>query len=371
MKVLISGGGTGGHIYPGLAIAKAIEERYEGAEILFVGTEIGLESDIIPKSGYKLKTIKVSGLPRKVSFKLVKSVLESGLGFIQAKRIIKSFKPNIVIGTGGYVCGPVVLAASLKKVPTLIHEQNVYPGITNKLLARFVDKVALSNIDAKKYFCSPQKVELTGNPIRGEILTKDKAESYKDLNLDKDRKVILAFGGSRGAKSINESLLYLYPQIRNSNLQLLHITGKEGFDEVKDKALELGINIEDQGNIKVKPYLYKMSAALKVADLVISRAGATALAEITACGIPSILIPYPYAAENHQEHNARSLEKKGAAKVILDKDLTGEGLSSIVNMILEDEKKLLQMSKTSKDLGQPHAIDNLIALVEELVSYEL
>ncbi|OCL28122.1 undecaprenyldiphospho-muramoylpentapeptide beta-N-acetylglucosaminyltransferase [Orenia metallireducens] len=367
MKVLISGGGTGGHIYPGLAIARGLEEEFDDLEIIFVGTERGLEADIIPKAGYDLKTISVQGLPRKLSLKLFKSILKTGVGLIEARKIVKEFKPDIVIGTGGYVCGPIVLAAALSKVPTLIHEQNAYPGITNKLLSRFVDKIALSNIDAQKYFKSKEKTILTGNPIRPEILKKDRNEALAELGIAEGKKIILVFGGSRGARSINQAVIGLYPKIKRSNLQLLHITGKQDFDFVIEKAKEMGINDVERGNIMVKPYLYNMAAALAVANLVISRAGATGLAEITACGIPAILIPYPYASENHQLHNAQSLEKKGAAKVILDDKLTTEILNELISDLFTHEEKLIKMAKASGELGQPQAIEKLINLIKDLI----
>ncbi|MCK8817335.1 undecaprenyldiphospho-muramoylpentapeptide beta-N-acetylglucosaminyltransferase [Natroniella sulfidigena] len=368
MKILISGGGTGGHIYPGLAIAKSLEQRNDDVEIAFVGTEQGLEADIVPKEGYQLKTIQVQGLPRKVSLDLIKAAFKSLVGFFEAKLILNNFEPDIVVGTGGYVCGPIVLAAALSNIPTVIHEQNAYPGLTNRLLAKVVDKIALSNLDAKEYLKDLDKVVLTGNPIRPAILEQNRTKAFKELGLNPRQKVILVFGGSRGAKSINQAVVKLYKEIKGSNLQLLHITGKNGFEEVEAKAEELGINNMESGQIIIKPYLYNMEAALNVADLVISRAGATGLAEITACGIPAILIPYPYAAENHQEYNARSLERKNAAEVILDQELTGDKLSEVVNELIFDEQKLKKMAQASKELGQPDAAKNLVALIQDLIS---
>ncbi len=367
MKVLIAGGGTGGHIYPGLAIARSLEENFSDLELLFVGTKQGLEADIIPKEGYELKTISVEGLPRKVSIKLFKSLFKSTKALIESKRIIKEFKADIVIGTGGYVCGPVVLAAALDNIPTLIHEQNAYPGITNKLLSRFVDRVALSNIDAKKYFSNPAKITLTGNPIRPEILEKSREEGFKELNLRADKKIILVFGGSRGAKSINQAVVNLYGRIEQLDCQLLHITGKRDFAAIKEQAKKKGIKDLEKGKIIIKPYLYNMSAALAVSSIVISRAGATGLAEITACGIPAILIPYPYAAEDHQLHNARSLERKGAAKVILDNEITADLLYQNIKSILSNKSELTKMSAASRSLGRPEAIKNILKIIEDLV----
>ncbi|GAB6100372.1 undecaprenyldiphospho-muramoylpentapeptide beta-N-acetylglucosaminyltransferase [Halanaerocella petrolearia] len=367
MKVLFTGGGTGGHIYPSLASARKLEEEVEDLELLFVGTEAGLEADIIPKEGYQLETIHVEGLPRKISPRLVKSILKTGVGLVEARMIISKFNPDIVVGTGGYVCGPTVLAAALSGIPTLIHEQNAYPGITNRLLAKVVDKIALSNLAAKKHFSTPDKTVLTGNPIRPEILTKGRNEAYQELGLVPDKDILLVFGGSRGAKSINQAMVDIYPQLQAGDLQVLHITGKRDFDKVSKQAKEQGIKNLESGNLIIKPYLYNMEAALAVADLIVSRAGATGLAEITACGIPAILIPYPHAAENHQEHNARSIEENGAAEVILDQELTGENLSNSITGLLSDEEKLAQMAQASKELGQPEAADKLVELILDLV----
>lgn len=367
MRVIITGGGTGGHIYPGLAIARSIEAKYPESEILFVGNNGGLEAEIIPREGYKLATIHSQGLPRKVSLEVLKSIFLTGIGVWEARKVINSFQPEIVIGTGGYVSGPVMLVAALQGKKTIIHEQNAYPGLTNRLLARLVDKVALSNQAAKNYFNSTDKLVWTGNPIRPEIIKAERKKSCQELGLDFNRKIILAFGGSRGAKSINQAMEEVYNLAqKNSKIQVLHITGKNDFARVKEVAVKLGISELEKGNVIIKPYLYNMAAGLAAADLVISRAGATGLAEITAKGVPAILIPYPYAAENHQEYNARSLEKKGAAEVILDKELTGDKLVKKVKKIISSQNKLAKMAQASKELGKPEAAENILELVEEL-----
>ena len=367
MKIIISGGGTGGHIYPGLAVARKLEEEYSEVEISFVGTDSGLEADIVPQAGYKLKTIKAEGFSRKLSLQLFKAVAKTSIGVLQSYKFIKEFGPDLVLGTGGYVCGPIVLAATLQKIPTIVHEQNAYPGLTNRLLAKVVDKVALSNSSAQNYFKEEDKLVVTGNPIRPEILTKEKSAAYQELNLDSNKQTILVFGGSRGAKSINQALVGLYEQLEDLDVQLLHVAGKKDFDRVAAKAKELGINDFKSGKIRIKPYLYNMESALAVADLVISRAGATGLAEITASGIPAILIPYPYATDNHQEHNARALEEEGAAKVILDEELTAKKLWSQIEELLADQRQLKQMRKASLAIGEPQATDKLMEEMIELI----
>jgi UDP-N-acetylglucosamine--N-acetylmuramyl-(pentapeptide) pyrophosphoryl-undecaprenol N-acetylglucosamine transferase len=368
MKVIITGGGTGGHIYPGLAIARSIEMEYADAEILFVGNEDGLEAEIIPREGYDLATIPSQGLPRKISLDILKSLFLTGRGVWEARKLVASFNPEIVIGTGGYVSGPVMLVAALQNRRTIIHEQNAYPGLTNKLLARLVDQVALSNLDAKDHFTNKENLTWTGNPVRPEIIKANRRESYQDLDLDPDRKTILVFGGSRGAKSINQAMEDVYKLAQNnSGIQVLHATGKNDFSRIKKVVAKLGISELEKGNVIIKPYLYNMAAALAVADLVISRAGATGLAEITAKGIAAILIPYPYAAENHQEYNARSLEKRGAAKMILDRNLTGERLLTEVKKMISSEDRLEKMVESSKEVGKPEAAENILKLIKELL----
>jgi UDP-N-acetylglucosamine--N-acetylmuramyl-(pentapeptide) pyrophosphoryl-undecaprenol N-acetylglucosamine transferase len=361
MKIMIAGGGTGGHIYPGLAVARRLEEKYNDVEVSFVGTKDGLEADIIPKAGYELKTIKAEGFSRQISLQLIKAVAKTGVGLVQSFKLVKDFGPDLVLGTGGYVCGPLVLAAALQNIPTVIHEQNAYPGLTNRLLAKVVEKIALSNPAAREYFKEENKIEVTGNPIRPEILAKGESTAYQELELNKNKKTILVFGGSRGAKSINDALIGCYQKLRKLDVHVIHITGKKDFERVATKAKEVGINNFASGKIRIKDYLYNMEAALTIADLVVSRAGATGLAEITASGLAAILVPYPYATDNHQEYNARSLEENGAAKVILDQDLTANSLVSVIEELLTDEQQLEQMRKASLAAGEPQATDNLIA----------
>ncbi|MCK8823673.1 undecaprenyldiphospho-muramoylpentapeptide beta-N-acetylglucosaminyltransferase [Fuchsiella alkaliacetigena] len=367
MRAIIAGGGTGGHIYPGLAIAAAIEEHYSQAEIIFLGSADGLEADIVPEAGYRLEVIPCQGLPREVSLKILQSILLSSVGFCQALKKVFSFKPDLVIGTGGYVSGPTILAAVLLRKKTIIHEQNAYPGLTNRLLASKVDKVALSNRAASHHFSDQADLVWTGNPVRPEILTARKEEACLELGLELEKPKLLAFGGSSGARSINQAMEALYPLAEEGQLQIIHITGHQDFERVKEVAQQLGITELERGDTIIKSYLHNMAAALAAADLVVCRAGATALAEITARGIPAILIPYPHAAENHQEHNARSLKKEGAAEVILDEELTGQKLASKVKELIFTEKKLASMAEASKKLGKPQALENILEILKELL----
>lgn len=367
MRVILSGGGTGGHIYPAVSIAKEIKKQYKYAEILFIGTERGLESSIVPKEGFNLLKIKVRGFERKLSLGNVLAVKESFISLFKVSKIIRDFKPDIVIGTGGYVCGSVLLAASLMNIPTIIHEQNAFPGVTNKILARLVDIIAVNFSEAEKYFPQNNKVIVTGNPIRSDMLSISREEGLKAFGFSKELPVVFVVGGSRGAKRLNESVLLLAKHCTSSkSFQMLHMTGETQYADIVQRYRGEGIDL-DSKYLKVVPYLYNMPHALAAGDIIISRCGASTLSEITALGKPSILIPYPYATDNHQEYNARALEKNGAAVVILERDLNEELLYSEVADMLNKSEKVNYMKAKSKALGRVDAAYVIAKAAEGLV----
>lgn len=365
MKYLISGGGTGGHIYPALAIAREIEKTDKDAKILYVGTKDSLESELVPKEGFDFKTIRVNYLPRKINKKFFIAIKELFLGLKDSNNILKEFKPDIVIGTGGYVSGPIVFKANRKKIKTIIHEQNAYPGITNKILSRYVDRIAVTFDGAIKYFKHPQRVINTGNPIREEITNIDKDKARNKLNIDKNKPFILSFGGSGGQWKLNQAILNgIEKEYIDDNIQITHITGKKLYRDFQIALDEKNIKLKK--NIKIFPYLYEMPEALNIADIVITSSGAITLSEISAIGVPSILIPKAYTAENHQEYNARDFEKKGASVVILEKELDGEVLFEKIDEILNDKEKLRNMSKNSKKIGKLNASSEIMELIRQL-----
>ena len=355
MKVLLSGGGTGGHVYPAIAIANKIKEENPDCEILFVGTEKGIESEIVPKYGYELKTVTVQGFRRKIDFENVKRVFKLCKGLEQSRRIVKKFKPDIVIGTGGYVSGPVLFNSALNKTITIVHEQNSFPGVTNKILSKMVTRVLTSFEDSHERFPeeSRDKLVLTGNPVRKEILQARKSISRKKLGISEDKKMILCYGGSGGSKEINEAMLLVIKNMVKEDIAFIFATGKVYYDEFIESLGEVSLKPYQ----RVIPYLDNMADGLAASDIVIGSAGAISLAEITALGKPSIIIPKAYTAENHQEYNAKSIESQGAGIAILEKDLTPERLNEVVFKLLGDRELLIDMSSSSKSIGKPQAID--------------
>ncbi|MCR8745353.1 undecaprenyldiphospho-muramoylpentapeptide beta-N-acetylglucosaminyltransferase [Romboutsia lituseburensis] len=355
MKVLLSGGGTGGHVYPAIAIANRIKEEHPEAEIVFVGTAKGIESEIVPKYGYELKTVTVQGFKRKIDFDNVKRVFKLFKGLEQSRKVVKKFKPDLVIGTGGYVSGPVLFNASMNKVPTVIHEQNSFPGVTNKILAKMVTKVLTSFEDSHQRFPegTRDKLVLTGNPVRKEILMARKNSARRNLGITEDKKMVLCYGGSGGSEDINNAMRLVIENMVKDDIAFIFATGKYYYEEFSNSISDIQLKPYQ----RVVPYLEDMANALAASDLVIGSAGAISLAEITALGKPSIIIPKAYTAENHQEYNAKSIEKQGAGIAILEKDLTPQNLNETVFKLLGDKEKLIDMANASMEIGKPEAID--------------
>ncbi len=368
MNILLSGGGTGGHIYPALAIGKLIKNKYDNVNLIYVGTPNGLEASIVSKEGIKFIPVTVEGLPRKISYKLIKAVFKLIKGSFQSNKIIKKYTPDVVIATGGYVCGPISYFAAKRGIKLVLHEQNAIPGLTNRILAGKADLICTTFEESLKYFKNNKKVEITGLPIRQSIYNSTRNEGARALGLNPSKFIILVTGGSRGAKKLNNSMLKVYETFyNNSDIHIIHITGNTGYKEFIAKIEENLNYIKKGGNITIKPYLHEMHNALACADLVVGRAGATFISEITAKGIPAILIPYPYAAENHQEANALSLVKNNAAVMIKDGELTGNKLSNKVFELVNNKNTLIEMKRNSKKLGKFDAGEKIVSLIERLL----
>lgn len=364
MRIVVSGGGTGGHIYPALALIREIQKDIHNAEFLYVGTEQGLESKLVPRENIPFKSIHITGFRRKLSFENVKTIYRFLKGVSNSKKILREFKADIVIGTGGYVCGPVVYAAAKLGIPSVIHEQNSIPGLTNKFLSRYVDRIGICFEEAKSFF-PEEKVVFTGNPRASEVISQDGTRGRLSVGLKVNKPAVLIFGGSRGARPINEAVLKSLAEFSRKPYQILYITGDAHFDEVK-KEVDL---VGSPENVVIKPFIHNMPEVLAGIDLCVSRAGATTLAELTSLGIPSILIPSPYVTNNHQEKNARSLSDRGAAKLLLEKDLNSKKLVEEIDRILMDDNILKSMKESAEDLGIKDAAKRLYKLMEDLTKH--
>jgi len=360
VNIVITGGGTGGHIYPALAIAGEIKARDPQSNILYIGTKEGLESKIVPRQGYSFRTINISGLDRSSIFKAAHSLSKIPLSIWQASQTLKEFKPQIVIGTGGYVSFPVVWAGSHLGCRTVIHEQNAYPGLSNRWLAKRVDCVLLTFNDSRKYLRA-RRVKVTGLPVRKEILTVNRKQAFRDLGLKEGVFTLLIFGGSLGAASINRAMLEIIDNYLQEKIQILWITGERGYANIHSRLEDkLPAVKKPKAIIKLCPFMHNIEKALAVADLAVCRAGASTLSELAVLGLPAILIPYPYAAENHQESNARSLVKKGAALMIKDSQLSGKLLLKYIERLRKNPSQLKEMRQHMLEQAKPHALQEIV-----------
>ncbi|NLT10646.1 MAG: undecaprenyldiphospho-muramoylpentapeptide beta-N-acetylglucosaminyltransferase [Ruminococcus sp.] len=372
MKVLIACGGTGGHINPGLAIADIIKSKYPDAEFLFAGTPKGMESKLVPKAGYKLETIKVAGFQRKISLENIgrnaKAVAYLATSGRRAKEIIRNFGPDIAIGTGGYAAGPVIRKAAKMGIPTAIHEQNAYPGVTNKLLSKEVDYVMLTVIEALDYMDKSKfEYSVTGLPVRSSISRMAREEARKKLGFD-DSFTILSFGGSLGAGCINETMTETIKWHVGKGLKINHIHGYGGMgkDTFPHAMKAAGIPLKSD-RLRITEYINDMDVCLAAADVVICRSGASTLAELEAAGRASILIPSPIVAGNHQYHNAMVLGKAGAAVVIEQKDVTNERIINEIEKLYNDPAKTAEMSGAAAKLCVTDTNDRILQVIEKLI----
>lgn len=371
MRVIFAGGGTAGHINPALAIAGYLKDKDPKTEILYIGAQGGMEERLVPQAGFEIRTIKISGFKRSLSPKAIKdnivTVKRAFSSTADAKKIMKEFKPDICIGTGGYVSGPVIRAALKLKIPAIIHEQNAFPGVTTKMLSKNVQKVMLANPYAKKYLSDSCHFVTTGNPVRGEIITAAKETSRKELGLD-ERPVILSFGGSLGARKINEGVADLIARSgKDGKYQIIHAYGQYG-KWFPDLLREKGIEPDDCKNLDIREYINNMSTCLAAADLVICRAGAITLSELQVQGKPAILIPSPNVAENHQYHNAMSMVDSKAAFIIEESELTGEKVIEYADRILGDEETLKEYSQNAGKMAIVDANDRIYSVIRTVLS---
>ncbi|WP_027694552.1 undecaprenyldiphospho-muramoylpentapeptide beta-N-acetylglucosaminyltransferase [Weissella halotolerans] len=361
MRIVFSGGGTGGHIYPALATIKQLKATEPATDVLYIGGERGLEKQIVPAANIPFKALAVQGFKRSLSLDNVKTVYLFLTATHQAKRLLKAFKPDVVVGTGGYVSGPVLYAAQLLHIPTVIHEQNSVVGVTNKFLARHADKVGVAFAAAKSAF-KPAQAVLVGNPRASEVAHSQAEFDWANYHFSKDIPTVLIFGGSQGALKLNQAMVEAMPQFNQVTYQVLFATGTKRFADVQAALTKQGLNLAK--TIQVVPYIEDMPALMPAVDLVVGRAGATSIAEQTALGKPMVLIPSPYVTNDHQTKNARSLVNAGAATMITEDELTGNSLFKAIDEIMQNVPKRQLMAEEAKKLGQPDAVNQFIDLIK-------
>lgn len=372
MKVLLTGGGTGGHIYPALALMHRLREIRPDTEFLYVGTERGLESKLVPDHDISFQSVKIEGFRRKLNIQGIKYNLNTVRLFLkslkESKKIIREFKPDVVLGTGGYVCAPVCYAAAKAGIPTIIHEQNSVAGITNKILARYVDRIAVCFEEAKEQFSKQlEKVVYTGNPRAQEVANIQPANELKRFGLVPSIPTVLIFGGSRGAQKINDTFVESYGEFAKKEYQVLFATGEIHFEKIREQLIEKYGPVLNPKNVAIVPYIEHMPQTFSEVSLVVGRSGATTLAELTALGMPSVLIPSPNVTEDHQTKNAKSLVDNQAALLIKEADISKEKLVSSIDTLMFDKEKRDKMALQAKKIGRPFAADELIQVMVDAV----
>ncbi len=366
MRVLITGGGTGGHLYPALAVARALKERDPQVKVGFVGTRAGLEKRVVPAQGLPFWEVPAARLPRRPGREMLSFPFVLASGYRAARSVVREFSPHVVFATGGYVSAPLVLAAARERVPVVLHEQNYVPGLANLLLGAFAAKICTTFPWQARLWRG--KVVHTGLPVRPEVLRAGRAEGAAFLGLRPDLLTLLVMGGSQGARRVNELMLAFYGHAarRGASLpsfQVIHLTGREQYAWVCAEARRRGIEAGKIGKLIIKPYLEEIWYALAAADLVVSRAGAATLAEVTVRGLPAVLIPYPHAAGNHQYHNALYLARSGAAVLLPEQEATPEVLVEVVGGQLRDAARRQEMGEKARAFSRPRAGEEIAGLV--------
>ena len=370
MRVIIAAAGTAGHINPGLAIANEIKKQEKNSKIIFIGTTRGLENDLVPRAGYELKTIDAYGLSKKISIDNIKKMYKTLKGFGEAKKIIKEFKPDVVIGTGGYICGATIMGAHKLGIPTVLHESNAFPGKAVKMLSKSTDTILVSFKDAIPRIKGAKNIVYTGTPVKirkQDYTIEQKKNKLEELKLKNEKPSVLIFGGSQGAKKINDALIEIIEKGLNKNYQVIWATGPKQYDIIKEELDKNKKNINRIEGMKIVPYIYNMEEMMNVADLIVARAGAMTVTEIANLGKPSILIPLPNVSHNHQLYNAKVLEKVGAATIVLNDELTGEKLNSEIENIVLNKEKMLNMGKDALKVSVSNVEEKIYNEIKRLV----
>lgn len=370
-RVIFTCGGTAGHVNPALALAGLMREKNPKTEILFVGAERGLEKDLIPKSGYPFRAVHISSFHRSVRPAELRHNLVSVFNLLRAPHeadaVLRDFKPDCVVGTGGYASYPMVKAAAKAGIPTAVHESNMVPGLTTKLLEPYADRIMVGFEACRQYYKYPEKVVVTGTPVRGDFFRLTKQEAKRLLGVDDGRPLIVSFWGSLGAETMNRQMAdFLMLEAKGEPFHHIHGAGASGYARMQDWLAEKGVDLSQHPALVLREYIYDMAAAMRAADLVICRAGASTISELTALGVPALIVPSPYVTNNHQEKNARALEDQGGACVVLEKDSSGQTLFVRACAILHDSGKREEMGRAMRKLGIPDAAERICRTILEI-----
>lgn len=369
MRVIVAAAGTAGHINPGLAIANKIKEKETNSEIIFIGTTRGLENDLVPRAGYKLKTIEAYGLSKEISISNMKKIYATLKATGKARKIIQEFKPDVIVGAGGYICGPVVWAAKKEKVPVILHESNAFPGKAVKTLAKNAETVLISFEEARKRIPKAKNIVFTGTPVKIEKKEYNVEEKKKILEKEKLKEnmpIVLIFGGSQGAQKINEAIIGIIESKLNKKYQIIWATGPKQFDIIKEVLLQKNIHINNIENTTILPYIYNMEEVMNVSDIIVARSGAMTITEISNLGKPSILIPLPNVSQDHQLYNAKVLENVGAAKIILNNELNKNNLNEEIQKIINNPDLTKEMSKKAYTKSVKDVQENIYKEIKKI-----
>lgn len=370
MKIIFTCGGTGGHINPAIAVAKLCQERIADCEILFIGAEDGMENKLVPREGYRLETLKISNFQRSLTpsgiWHNVTTAFHMAGAMQKAKKIIRQFRPDVIVGTGGYASYPALKMGAKLKIPTAVHEANAVPGLTTRMVAKCVDRIMVSFEDSRNYYPQPERVVVTGMPVRSEFFYTKKEQARKELNLD-DRPLIVSAWGSLGAREMNKKIArFMVREAQDGMMHHVHATGSFGWRWMPEYVKEQGLELAEHPQIDMREYIYNMPQLMAAADLVICRAGAATISEVCASGTPCIMVPSPNVTNDHQEKNARVLERHGAAVVLREAECDGDVLYEQVRRLLSDQQKLREMGNCAAAMAVVDSAEQIYAVIRQL-----
>ena len=371
MRIIFTCGGTGGHINPAIAVAKLCQERMQDCEILFIGAEDGMENKLVPREGFRLETLRISNYQRKLTpagiWHNVVTLYNMAGSMAKAKRIIRDFKPDVIVGTGGYASFPALKMGSRLGVPTAVHESNAVPGLTTRMVAKQADRVLVNFEDSRNYYDDPERVIVTGMPVRPEFFFNDREAARKALGIEDEKPLIVSAWGSLGAREMNKKIArFFVREAEEGNFRHVHATGSYGWKWMPDLVKELGLDLEQHPELELREYIFNMPQLMAAADVVICRAGAATISEVCASGTPCVMIPSPNVTDNHQEKNARVLEKYGAAVVVRENECDGDSLYETVKNLLSDKERLRTMGAAAAKVAVVDAAEQIYGVIQEL-----